>query len=71
MQREIKFRNLSGIYFREEVNGKWENICFEELSEEKQDKILSEKDPEFIKNLTKILAKTIVELGEQFDLQKD
>ena len=67
---EKEYRNLSGIFFREKVGEKWENICFEELSEEKQDEILAIKEPKFIKNLAKLLAKTITEIGEQFNLQK-
>ena len=63
-------RNLSGIFFREKIGEKWENVCFEELSEESQNRILSEKNPEFIKNLAKILGKTLVEIGDQFNLQK-
>ena len=61
-------RNLSGIYFREKQNGKWDNVCFEDCSEEKQDKILSGKSPEFIKSLAKMLGKTIKELGDKFDI---
>jgi len=58
-------RNLSGIYFR--YNN--ENIVFEELSEEEQDKILDTKDVDFIKRLTKMLATTIREIGEEFDIK--
>ncbi len=67
----MKLRNLSGIFFREEIDCHWENICFEECSEKKQNEILNNKNPEFVKNLCKMLAKTINEIGEQFDLQKD
>lgn len=63
-------RNLSGIYFREKIGDKWENVCFEELSEESQDRILAEKEPEFVKSLSKMLAKTLVEIGNQFDIAK-
>lgn len=69
-QQKIK-RNLSGIFFREKINNKWQNVCFEELSEKSQDRILEIKSPQFIKNLAKMLGKTIMELGEQFDLMKD
>ena len=65
-----KFRNLSGIFFREKIDGKWENICFEELPEKSQDKILDGKNPKFIKNLAKMLANTLIGIGNQLDLQK-
>lgn len=66
-----KFRNLSGIFFREKINGKWEIICFEELSEDRQDEILAKQNLEFIKNLAKGLGKTIIDIGNQLDLQRD
>ena len=69
MKKEL--RNLSGIFFREQIDGHQENVCFEELSGASQDRILSEKNPEFIKNLAKLLGKTIVKLGEQFDILKN
>lgn len=68
MEKEKQLRNLSGVYFREKIDDKWENVVFEDLSEESQDRILNEKSPEFIKNLTKIMAKTLRMLGEKFDI---
>lgn len=65
------FRNLSGIFFREKINGKMENVCFEELSKEKQDEILESKEPELIKKLAKMLADTLIEIGNQLDLKRD
>ena len=65
---KIELHNLSGIYFREKVGDKFENICFEELSEGKQNEILNTKDVEFIKNLSKELSKTIVMLGDRFGI---
>ena len=70
MKKEEKYRDLSGIFFREKVGDKWENVCFEELSEESQNRILGDRNPEFVKNLAKLLAKTIIEIGNQFNLQK-
>lgn len=65
---EKEYRSLSGVFFREKVGEKWENICFEELSEASQDRILNEKNPEFVKNLCKIMANTVRDLGEKFDI---
>jgi len=63
-------RNVSGIYFRSQnkETGKWENICFEELSEEEQDKILDTKDVAFIKGLVKLLSNTLNNICTQFDI---
>ena len=29
--------NLDGVYFRVKRNGKWDNICFSDLTEDEQD----------------------------------
>jgi hypothetical protein len=66
-------RNLSGIYFRakNEETGKWDNITFEDLSEEEQDKRLDGRDTEWVKSLAKQLANTINRIAEQFDIISD
>ena len=57
-------RNLSGIYYRY----KGDNVCFEDLPEEEQDRILNSHDGEFAKRLARILADRLYELGESFDI---
>lgn len=66
-------RNLSGIYFRSQnkETGKWENICFEELSEEEQNKQMENRGEIWIKNLAKQLANTLNEIGDKFDIIKE
>jgi len=57
-------RQLDGVYFR---IGK-ENICFSDLTEEQQDNIMKNRSEEWLKSMCKHLAKTIRELGDQFDI---
>ena len=65
----MKYHNLSGIYyFHTDENNNRTPVCFEELSEEEQNKILDNNDPEYLKSLCKMLANTIKEIGIQFDL---
>ncbi len=64
-------RNLSGIYFRVERDGDWQNICFEDMTEKEQDKTLKGKNPEFIYNLAKSLGKTIKGLGDAFEISNE
>lgn len=63
-------RNLSGIYFRvkNEETGKFENVVFEDLSEEQQDEVMNGRSEEWLKSLAKGLANTLNNIGEQFDL---
>jgi len=66
-------RNLSGIYFRSQnpESGKWENVVFEDLSEEEQNKKLESGDRKWVESLAKQLANTINDIGNQLDLMKD
>jgi len=63
-------RNLSGIYIfhKFEDEERREPTCFEDCPEEKQDEWLNSLDVEALKNLSKHLAKTLRNIGEQFDL---
>jgi hypothetical protein len=65
-------RNLSGIYFRSKnEDGKWGNVCFEDLSDVEQDKILINYDKDALMRLAKLLANTINRIAEQFDIISD
>ena len=63
-------RNLSGIF----IFHKFENeehrepTCFEDCPEEKQDEWLNSLEPEAVKNLAKMLAKTLRQVGDHFGL---
>lgn len=63
-------RNLSGIYFRSknEETGKYDNVVFEDLTEQEQDRVMDGRDIEWLKSLAKILANTINTIGDQFDI---
>jgi hypothetical protein len=63
-------RGLSGIYFRakNEETGKFENIVFEDLSEEQQDEMMNGRSEEWLKSLAKQLASTLRAIGDQFDI---
>lgn len=65
-----KERNLSGIYFRSKdpYTGKVTNKVFEDLTSEEQDAILNEYDNTQLKQMVKLLATTINEIGEELDL---
>jgi hypothetical protein len=66
-----KYRELSGIFFREKIDGKWRNICFEDLPKEKQKEIIDKKSKEFVGNLAISLAGTLKEIGDISNLTKN
>jgi len=64
----VEPRKLSGIYFRTKIDDKWVNLVFEDLSEEEQDRVMTNKSEEWLKSLAKQLAQTLREIGDQFDI---
>lgn len=64
-------RNLSGIYFRVKRPAGFKNVCFEDLSAEEQNKMMLERDKEWLMSLAQQLANTLNELGNHFDIMKD
>ena len=65
-------RNLSGIFmrFHNKETDKWENRCFEDLPEETQNEYLETKSRDWIRDLAKMLGKTLNEIGDKFDIIK-
>ena len=61
-------RNLDGVYFRVERAGKWENICFTDLTQDERHRILEGKSNEWLKSMVLHLANVIESIGEDFDL---
>ena len=64
-------RNLDGVYFRVEREGKWQSICFSDLTTEERDKILEDRNEEWLKSLCCILADTIKAIGDQLDIIRE
>ena len=63
-----KERELDGIFYRVKRNGKSYSICFSDLTEHEQDKILADYDEESLRRMCKILASTLRTIGDQFGI---
>jgi len=62
-------RSLDGVYFRmKNEDGKWDNICFSDLTDEQKDEVMKDRSEEWLKSMCKILANVIKEIGEAFDI---
>ena len=70
MENNVTRRNLSGIYIFDTLPGdeKRKPTCFEDCTEEKQKEWLDSLTPEALKNLSIQLAKTLRNIGDQFDI---
>ena len=61
-------RNLDGVYFRIKRGEKYNDVCFSDLTEEQMDEILKGKTEEWLRNMCKILGKTIRKIGDDLDI---
>lgn len=64
-------RSLDGCYFRVQRDGKWQSICFSDLTNAEREQICSGKTTEFLQSLCFHLADVIREIGEEFDIVRD
>ena len=62
-------RELDGCYFRIVRDGIGQSVCFTDLTKEEREKLLEDKDTQFLKNLCCYLAERILELGDIIDEQ--
>ena len=61
-------RNIDGAYFRTQRNGKWENVCFTDLTQEERDKVMDGRSTEWLASMVNYLADQIQEIGDLFDI---
>ena len=66
-------RNLSGVYIFEKFEGEdnREPTCFEDCTEETQDKWLASLDNDALKDLSKHLANTLIEVADHIGLARE
>lgn len=66
-------RNLDGVYFRVNRNGKWENVCYSDMEKEEREEVvaarIAERTPEeqaaWWHSLADTLADQLYDMGEQ------
>lgn len=61
-------RELDGCFFRVERNGKWENICFSDLTKLERGKVMAGKGIPWLISLCEHLADKLHQIGDQFDI---
>ena len=65
--KELK-RNLDGVYFRVLRDGKWDNICFSDLTQEEMETVMEGRDGDWLKSLCIRLGSVIRNIGDTFNL---
>lgn len=71
-----KQRNLDGVYFRIKRDGKWQNICYSDLTADERDEIARkraevsepEQQVEWWRSMADIMADALYDMGEQFGI---
>ena len=61
-------RNLDGVYFRVNRDGKWCNICFSDLDDIEKIEVMQNKDETWLKSLCIALGNSIKRIGDELDL---
>ena len=61
-------RNLDGVYFRVKRDDKWLNVCFSDLSDDEMEEVMQDRPVEWLKDMCKILGRTIRDIGDQLDI---
>ena len=62
-------RDMDGVYFRVERKGRYENICFSDMTEEEIEKIIGDRPAEWWKSLALHLKSCLNQISEQFDIR--
>ena len=66
-------RNLDGVYFRVKRDGKWQNICYSDMTADERDEIARkraehatpEQQAQWWRSMADILADALYDMGEQ------
>ena len=61
-------RELDGCYFRIQRDGKWQSICFSDLTEIERDYVMKDRDERWLKYLCGHLADCLREIGDELDI---
>lgn len=61
-------RNLDGVYFRVERDGKWESICFSDLTKDEREKVMENRSEEWLKNMCQIMSESLRKVGDELDI---
>lgn len=61
-------RNLDGVFFRVERDGKFDSVCFSDLTEGQMRDVLKGRSRWWLLEMCVILGKRIREIGDQIDI---
>lgn len=63
-------RNLDGIYFMVKREGKYEPVCFTDLTEDEIEELMGDRGAKWWKSIALELKRVINTIGEQFNIMR-
>lgn len=62
-------RNLDPVYFRVEREGKWESLCFTDLTEKEREGVIGGMSENWLRQMVAILAGSLRDLGDRLNVE--
>ena len=64
-------RYLDTVFFRVERDGKWQDVCFTDLTEAERDKVMYDKPLDWYKGLATLLADQLRFMGDDMNIKRN
>lgn len=61
-------RGLDDIFFRVERDGKWQNVCFTDMTVDEQKEVMKGRNEVWLSSLALRLAEVVRDIGDSFDI---
>ena len=65
---ELIKRDLDGVYFRVLRDGKWDSVCFTDLTDDEMERVIDGKSKQWWMGLALHLCERLRFIGEKLDL---
>lgn len=62
-------RELDPVYFRVEREGKWESLCFTDLTEKEREGVMDGRQESWLRQMVAILAGSLRDLGDRLNVE--
>lgn len=62
-------RDLDPAYFRVEREGKWESLCFTDLTEKERGVVMDGRPESWLRQMVTILAGSLRDLGDRLNVE--
>ena len=64
-------RHIDGLYSRIQRNGKWNNVCFSDLTIDEREQVCEGKSIQWLKAVLFYITDCLQNVAEEFDIRGD